>query len=375
MYRNILDSRPDDADALHYLGLSAYQSGRFEAALDMMRRSVALRPDAPHFHGNLGNACRAAGLWAEAIAAYLEALRRNPAAASARVNLGNTLWELGKPDEALAHFEQALSLAPRCAEAHLGAGLALLSVGRLDEALAAFDAAIRLAPDPRLAHDNRLYTLLFHPDYDASRIHEEHRRWNQQHGASLGPRIQPHSVKRTANRRLRIGYVSPDFREHVVGRNLLPLLREHDHQQFKIVCYSLTTRRDAMTEQFAKYADSWHDIVGLGDDAMAERVRDDRINILVDLSLHMAGNRLSVFARNRRRCRLHSPVIPARPAYRPSTTDLPIFISIRRDATIINIRKNRSACPLPFGATIRRPAIPRSARNRPSRLATSCSAA
>src|SRR5208282_4759325 len=94
-----------------------------------------------------------------------------------------------------------------------------------------------------------------------------------------------------------IGYVSPDFKYHVVGRNLLPLFRHHDRQQFEITCYAHVLQPDAMTGRFQQHADGWRNIVGLTDAQIANQIREDRIDILVDLALHMSGKLLMVFAR------------------------------------------------------------------------------
>jgi predicted O-linked N-acetylglucosamine transferase (SPINDLY family) len=128
-------------------------------------------------------------------------------------------------------------------------------------------------------------------------IHEENRRWNHQIAEPLKKVIQPHVNDRDPNRRLRIGYVSPDFRQHVIGQNLVPLLREHDHGQVEIFCYSNVVRADALTEQLRRYADVWRSVVGLSDSQAVELIRQDRIDVLVDLTLHTASNRLAVFAR------------------------------------------------------------------------------
>jgi predicted O-linked N-acetylglucosamine transferase (SPINDLY family) len=136
-----------------------------------------------------------------------------------------------------------------------------------------------------------------HPGYDGRSIAEEYRRWNGQHAEPLRKFIEPHTNNRDPDRRLRIGYVSPDFRDHVVGRNLLPLFRQHDRRHFEITCYAQTPRRDAMTSQFQQYSDRWRNIVGLSDEQVANQIRQDEIDILVDLALHTSGNRLLVFAR------------------------------------------------------------------------------
>ncbi|MGA2442601.1 MAG: hypothetical protein ABSH08_16730, partial [Tepidisphaeraceae bacterium] len=147
-----------------------------------------------------------------------------------------------------------------------------------------------------VAHSNLIYTLHFHPGYDARMIHEELRRWNQQHAEPLKKFIQPHTNNRDPDRRLRIGYLSPDFREHVVGQNLLPMLRQHDHGQVEIFCYANVLRPDARTDELRRHADVWRSIAGLSDSQAADLIRQDWIDILVDLALHTASNRLMLFA-------------------------------------------------------------------------------
>ena len=115
--------------------------------------------------------------------------------------------------------------------------------------------------------------------------------------AAETPIILPHANDRNPERRLRIGYVSPDFRDHVVGRNLLPLFRCHDHRNFEIICYSGGIRPDRLTDEFRQHADQWRNTAGVADEALAEMIRRDGVDILVDLTQHMAGNRLPMFAR------------------------------------------------------------------------------
>jgi predicted O-linked N-acetylglucosamine transferase (SPINDLY family) len=232
----------------------------------------------------------------EAIACCRQAIRLKPDLAQAYNNLGNAVKDLGRLDEAIGLYRQAIRLTPGYPAAHNNLGNALKDIGQLDQAIAVYRQTIRLQPDDAAAHSNRVFTLHFHPGYDGMMIHEELDRWNQQHAEPLRKFIRPHTNSRDADRRLRIGYLSPDFCEHVVGRNLLPLLREHDHRQMEIFCYANVVRADSFTEQFSRYADVWRSIVGLSDSQATDLIRQDRIDILVDLTLHMANNRLAVFA-------------------------------------------------------------------------------
>jgi predicted O-linked N-acetylglucosamine transferase (SPINDLY family) len=296
IYRQVLAQQPDQADALHLLGVLAVQAGRLDAAVEFIRRAIAICSTHAIYHGNLGKALKDMGQLDQAIASYRQAIRLKPDFAEAYNNLGIALVDLGQLDEAIASQQQAIRLNPNLAEAHVNLGNALKDTGQLDEAIAAYRQAIRLRPDLAESHSNLVCTLQYHPGHDGRMIHEELRRWNRQHAEPLKKFIQPHTNNRDPDRRLRIGYVSPDFRVHVVGQNLLPLLRQHDHRQMEIFCYSNVLRPDRLTEQLRRHADVWHSIVGLSDAQAADLIRQDRIDILVDLALHMAGNRLVTFA-------------------------------------------------------------------------------
>jgi predicted O-linked N-acetylglucosamine transferase (SPINDLY family) len=139
--------------------------------------------------------------------------------------------------------------------------------------------------------------MIYHSDYDARAVAEENRRWNLQHAEALREFIKSHSNDRSPDRRLRIGYVSSDFREHVVGRNILPLFQQHDRTNFEIFCYAQVSRPDAMTRLLQQSTDAWRDIARLSDQELADQIRADQIDILMDLAGHTADNRLLAFAR------------------------------------------------------------------------------
>ena len=262
LYRQILTQEPNHVDALHLLGMVAYQLGRIDIAVDLIRRAITV----------------------------------NPTFAAPYNNLGNALRDLGQLDEAIAAYRQAIALNPNYPDAVANLGNALRDQGQLDGAIAAYRQAIALKPDMHRAHSSLVYTMHFHPGCDARSIAEEQRRWDRQHAAPLRQNVR-HANDRDPERRLRIGYVSADFCNHVVGRNLLPLFRHADRRQFGVTCYAQVLRPDAMTGQFQQHADRWRGIVELSDEQVAALIRQDQIDILVDLGLHMAENRLLVFAR------------------------------------------------------------------------------
>jgi protein O-GlcNAc transferase len=331
LIRRAIRVKPDFAEAHGNLGVALEAKGRFDEAIASHRQAIRLKPDRPESHYNLGNALREAERPEEAIASYREAVRLKPDYAKAHKNLGFTLESVGRIDEAIgayrqairldplnpeayrslglaltkierideamAAYRQAIGLQPDYAEAHSNLGCALKSAGRLDEAVTSYRRAIGLKRDHAKAHSNLVLALHYQPAGDARIIHEELRRWNEQHAEPLGKFIQPHSNDRDPERRLRIGYVSADFRNHSVSRFLLPLFRHHDHGAYEIICYSDVLKSDAMTERLRAFTDGWQIITWRTDERVAEKVREDKIDILVDLSGHTAGNRLCVFAR------------------------------------------------------------------------------
>jgi protein O-GlcNAc transferase len=263
IYRQILARNPNHADALNMLGVLMGQASRFDAAVELIRRAVQIKPDYAEAHGNLGN----------------------------------TYKDLGKLDEAIASYRQAIRFKFDLAGAHSNLGNVLKRQGQLEDAIASHRQAIRLKPDLAPAHSNLIYDLHFHPSYDAKMIYEEHRQWNRQHAQRFKNFIQPHANDRDPDRRLRIGYVSPDFCQHPVGQFLLPLLAAHDADRCEIFCYSDVRRPDHMTALLHQHVRQWRNTVGLTDDRAAQLVREDQIDILVDLTMHMARNRMLLFAR------------------------------------------------------------------------------
>ncbi len=176
-------------------------------------------------------------------------------------------------------------------------GAALRDRGETDEALAALRRAAEIDPDSAAIRSNLILTLYLHPGTDRDAITAEKREWDTRHVRPLAAATAGHGNDRAPERRLRIGYVSADLREHPVGRFMLPLLAHHDHEHFEVVCYSGAAVTDAITQRARGFTDVWRDISALEDEAVAGQVRADGIDILVDLGMHTIGNRLRVFAR------------------------------------------------------------------------------
>jgi predicted O-linked N-acetylglucosamine transferase (SPINDLY family) len=296
-YRRALELRSDLAEMHNSLGAALVGLGKFEEGIAAYRKALALRPVYPEALGNLAKALLESGQVEQAIACGRESLKQNPKSADAHNDLGMALKERGEYDQAIACYERAVELDPEFAQAWNNLGIVLGETALRDRAIAAHMRSITLNPKLHGAHSNLVLALHYDPAYDPQMIAAECRRWNTQHAEPLKSFIPVHRNDRNPDRRLKIGYVSPDFRDHVAGRNMLPLFHHHDRQHFEICCYAFVTSPDAMTEHFKARSDRWCSIVGMPDEQLANQIQEDQIDILVDLALHSGQNRLRLFAR------------------------------------------------------------------------------
>jgi predicted O-linked N-acetylglucosamine transferase (SPINDLY family) len=295
-YRNAIAINPDLVEAHSNLGDLLADKGQVAQGIAACQRAIAIRPDFASAYNNLGNILRANGRLDEALTAYRHAIALAPADAKTRSNFAVALRGKGRHDEGIAVLREAIALSPDSPDAYNNLGVALRDKGKIDEAIDAYRKAV--APNPKFAeaHSNLIFTLHYHPHISADDIAHEHRLWNQQHALPLAQSIRPHTHNRDPERRLRIGYASPDLREHAVSHFLLPLMANHDRQQFEIFAYAQVRLPDAMTQRLRAHTDGWHSLIGLTDLQAAEQIRQDQIDILIDLAGHTADHRLLVFA-------------------------------------------------------------------------------
>jgi protein O-GlcNAc transferase len=296
-YRKVLSLRPDQLTAWNNLGITLQLLQRPQEAEAAYRRLIALQPNAAHAHLNLGEVLRLQGRTQEAIAECRRAVELSPNMADAYYNLGLALRHGGDLDGAVEAYRRAVAIFPDYAIAYNNMGNALKDMGRLSEAIDCFRRAVTLRSDQPDNDSNWMLAIHYSQDYDLPAIIEELKKWNQRRAVPVRKEIRAHTNDRDPHRRLRVGYVSADFRYHACAFFLDPLLRNHDHQSFEIYLYSQLGSPDSITPQFQSYADHWRVTIGKSDDEMAEQIRRDGIDILVDTKLHCSENRLMVFAR------------------------------------------------------------------------------
>lgn len=358
-YQQLLDILPDSHDVRHLQGLALFDLGRPEEGIRLMEEALARNPGAAHYYNNLGSRLIDHGDLARAERLLTQGAALNPASPATRYNLGNTLFRQGKYLPAIASYREALALQPDFPMCDLQLGMALFNAGLRPDALAHYQAAVAAHPEDyalrvnygallqsecdldgaaeafrqavRLApldatplnnlalvmkevgdigeatrllrrcvelkpssleiHSNLILTLHYDPTATTADLTAAHEAWN---------RLQPSPARTYPNapepgRRLRLGFISSDLRDHVVGRALLPSFRRFDLTRFEVYCYANPVA-DAVGEEFRARSQVWRELGTNTAAQLAETIAADGVDILIDLALHTADNRLDVFA-------------------------------------------------------------------------------
>ena len=292
-----LHKAPQDPEVLHELGNVLRALGRHDDSLPHLLEATRLCPDNPIYWLNLGVSHFEKDRHALALQAFQKALGLAPDFPEAHNIAACALLGLGRASEAQVHLSTALHLRPTYPAAHDNLGRCLRAQGRMIEALASFEQALTFQASAQ-THSNALLALNYIPDIPFADVTARHKNWARLHADRFAPLPSQLTKPRSPREdRLRIGYVSGDLSNHAVAFFLSPILANHDRARFEITCYNNGTSRDLVTARLRGFSEQWREIAHLDDDAVARLIRQDGIDILVDLSGHSARNRLLVFAR------------------------------------------------------------------------------
>ncbi len=296
---------PDDGEAWAVLGAVHCALSRWESAEACCRKAIAADPGRGEAHTTLGQALAARKQLTEAVDCYRRAIAIRQDDAEAHCKLAAALFGQGRSiEDALRHCREALRLDPRLAEAHTNLGRILHALGQTQEGIEALWRAVRLAPDNAVLWRTLIFYLNYHAEYDQATIYDAHLRWGE---LQADPTVKPPHTNKYGNppdpqRRLKVGYVSPDFRTHPVAHFIEPILAHHDRAAVETFCYAelayvhiARSGADPISARLKSRADHWIETFGMSDRDLAERIRADGIDILVDLAAHTANNRLTVF--------------------------------------------------------------------------------
>lgn len=280
------------------LGLALREAGQAREAVNAYHRAIDAQPEHVEAHVNLGVALAEFGGVRESIALLERARELRPDSAAVLTNLGASLILDSRIAEAEIVLRRAVELDPSASQPRVNLGMALRGPGRQREAVELLREAIALDSGNDDAYQNLQLALNYADDATPEDIVEAARRVAE---APLGRVVDgapatPRAVEDVDGRRMRIGYVSPDLRKHSVAYFLEPVLANHDRERYEIFCYHLSAAEDEVSARVRGHVNHWMNAFAVPNDMLAERIRADRIDILVDLSGHTAHNRLGLYA-------------------------------------------------------------------------------
>jgi len=296
-FRQALQINPNLTNTYYNLGLTVLRKGQLDEAINCYRKALQLNPGYAEAYKDLGVALQVKGQLDEAIACYRKAIELNLNQPDVFNNLGLALQEKGQLDEAMNCYHKAIELNSRFVDAYNNLGNVLKDLGKLQEAQEHYRRVLQINPDHAIAYSNVLFTMNYDSGYDAQAVFKAHLEFAKKLAEPLSSILLRHTNERDPDRRLKIGYVSPDFRRHSVAYFIEPVLSSHNREKHEIFCYSDLLFPDDVTKRIQEYADQWRGIAGMSDEMVSELIRSDKIDILVDLSGHTARNRLLLFAR------------------------------------------------------------------------------
>lgn len=293
-----LQFAPDNSTLLGQKGNVLMGQMRYQESIPYYEKAIALEPKPAMLYSNLGLAHFHTGNYEEAINCYRTALELDPRLAMAWNNMAGVFEKRKNLPEAIANYQKALECDPNFAEVYNNLGSCFMNLVELDKALAMFQKSIELAPKYEDARSNLLFCLNYHPDLSAEEVFSWYRRFGEEtERSAAGKAVSHEGWCWDGKRKLRIGYMSPDFKGHACRYFMEPLFREHDHSQFEFFAYSNVQHPDIHTDRIKAYFDCWRDIAAMSDDDVVAQIAADKIDILVDLAGHTAGNRLIACSR------------------------------------------------------------------------------
>ena len=292
-----LQVEPNSPQAHFAMGNFLVKMGREHDGASHLRQAITLKPDYHEALNNLGNILLNLKRHEEGLEAFQKAIAIRPDYHEAYANMGNLHREAQFPDLAEHALLESIRLKPDFAAAHSNLGNAYFDQGKIDQAIESYKKGIDLGQDDQEFVPNYLFALNYAAKLSAEEIGAEHRRLCIQKYEALTKDSPAHTHTRDPNRKIRIGYVSPDFWMHPVARFMLPILQHHDHENFEVFAYYTRMLRDGITEECKKRVDFWRDTYGKTEEELATLIRNDQIDILVDLTMHSRDCKPGLFAR------------------------------------------------------------------------------
>jgi predicted O-linked N-acetylglucosamine transferase (SPINDLY family) len=293
-FRQALALDPKLAVAHYNLGIALRSQDEFGEACRSFKRATELQANYSDAMGALAHAYISLYDWPAAVQVLNKIIAIWPRKAEIHSDLGTVYQAMGRVQDAIAAYEVALKINPRLVATLNSLGSAYVNQGDFEQAERCYRQCLAAIPANLNARSNLLMLLNYLPDADVAKVFEEHLEWGRIAQTRI-PRLEPVMPAADPQRRLRVGYLSPDFRVHSVASYIEPVLKHHDRSRFEVCCYSNLPLPDETTQRIKETVDVWRDIDQLSDTEAVRLIREDCIDILIDLSGHTANNRLGVF--------------------------------------------------------------------------------
>ena len=294
--RQTVTLEPNHALAHYNLGIALRDQNKLEEAAKSLYTATRIKTDYIQAYNSLGFVLLDLRQSSLAIRVFEQVARLQPKAPEAHANLGFSLRDAGCLEEAAACYRRAIQLRPDGAYYYNGLGAVLHRQGKIEEAIANHRQALRLQSNEPGSHSDLSLSLQYSSQLNLAESLAAHRDWAVRHGGAENPPADSYRNIPDPARRLRVGYVSRDFREHSVAYFFEPLLTKHDAAVVETFCYSDVKHGDATTARLKSLAHHWRKVFHLTHAQLADTIRSDGIDILIDLAGHTGNNRMPAFA-------------------------------------------------------------------------------
>jgi protein O-GlcNAc transferase len=334
-------STSPDLDHIYFnLGNAYKELENYELAVDCYQKSsilsdavLALETDVSddpldvNRHFNLANMYASLCRWDEAISCFKKALSINPNISEIHFNKGNVYKNIGAFESAIASYQMSIDLDPNVGRAHHNLANTFQALGRMEEAINSFRTVISISPDNAKAHSVLVFLHTFIADITGEIMLKEARHWNDLH--SYKDIMTGYQNTHDPDRRIRIGYVSTDFKNHAVAYLLEPLLKDHNRDEVEVYCYAEVASPDKVTRRFEEHSDHWRSTVGVSDDEMCAMIRRDEIDIIIECAGQTINNRLVALSQK------PAPLMVNYFTMHGQTLGMPVMDYILGDSTIM----------------------------------------
>lgn len=296
--RQVLAIAPDFPHALIELGTLLKDKGQLAESAELLEAAARQSPQTPQAHINLGATYIAMGRFADAERVLRQATVDFPSLAGAHANLGETLYELKRFTEARQSLSRALELLPKDPSLLRHIGLVELALGNRDAGLAHLKGALTLSPNDHQLHSVILFTIAQTCEFPAQLAYQEHCAYGRAVESSLTPATWACPGIAAANRPLRIGFVSGDMNGHIAGRCFEPVLTHLvQHPDLTVIGYYANPQGiDHSALRIQQLFSLWRSVSRLTNQQFAQKVIDDKVDVLIDLSGHTEHHRLEAMA-------------------------------------------------------------------------------